>query len=76
MLFFLLTYMKHIDDHDAVIRAVNTSDFQAVSVTDTFKSPDKTDDYTKVFCVRFIVSKKIGPYTFVSRAVIYFFFID
>ena len=43
MLFFLLTDMKHFDDHDAVIRAVNTSDFQADSLTDTFKS-DKTDD--------------------------------
>ena len=36
--------MKHIDDHEPVIRAVNTSDFQADSVTDNFKSPDKTDD--------------------------------
>ena len=44
MLFFLLTDMKHFDDHDAVIRAVNTSDFQADSSTDTFKSPDKTDN--------------------------------
>jgi len=44
MLFFLLTDMKHIDDHNAVIRSVNDSDFQADSLTDTFKSPDKTDD--------------------------------
>ena len=36
--------MKHIDDHNAVIRSVNDSDFQADSLTDTFKSPDKTDD--------------------------------
>jgi len=59
MLFFLLTYMKHIDDYDAVIRAVNTSDFQAVSVTDNFKSPDQTDDYTKGFCVSFILFQTI-----------------
>ena len=50
--------MKHIDDHDAVIRAVNTSDFQADSVTDTFKSPDKTDDSTTV-CVSFILFQTI-----------------
>ena len=42
MLFFLLTGMKHIFAHDAVIHVVNTSDFQADTVTDTFKSPDKT----------------------------------
>ena len=44
MLFFLLTDMKHIDDHNAVIRSVNDIDFQADSLTDTFKSPDKIDD--------------------------------
>jgi len=44
MLFFLLTYMKHINDPDAVIRAVNTSNFQADILTDTFISPDQTDD--------------------------------
>ena len=52
--------MKHIDDYDAVIRAVNASDFQADSVTDNFKSPDKTDDSTTVFCVSFILFQTIS----------------
>jgi len=41
MLSLLLTGMKHIDDHDAVIHMVYTSNFQADSLTDTFKFPDK-----------------------------------
>jgi len=49
MLFVLLTFIKHIDDHDAVINAVNSSDFQADSVTDTFNSPNKTDEKQRCF---------------------------
>ena len=59
MLFFLLTYMKHIDDHDAVIRAVNTSDFPSWLFDRHFQISWQDSRLNNGVCVSFILFQTI-----------------